>query len=188
MRTGGDEDLLAHSVRHGIFLTVPELKQIYLAHKWAFPGKVKPDFVQDLIQRLHPDASEETREAMTAGLMGASARKRKAQKTTTDQDDCPEELLEVISGLDPENSDAAKGVRKACVEELLERQKERLKADLKPARSGTAAAASEAPRGGWQRHNFTPPELRGLLPPTAKTCWIKRQFGAKQYSGFYDRA
>ncbi|CAE7437373.1 unnamed protein product [Symbiodinium sp. CCMP2592] len=192
MRTGANEDLLAHGVRHGIFLTVPELKQIYLANRWPFPGSRKPDFVQDLIQRLHPGASEEMREAMTAGLMGAAARKRKVRTTTTeavDQDECPEELLEVISGLDPENADAAKGVRKACVEQLLERQKQRLKEELKPGRSDPAATERTSHgQGGWQKQNFTPPELRDLLPPTTKTCWIKRQIGAKQYAGFYDRA
>ena len=195
MRTGEDSDLLSHAVKTGIFLTVPQIKQVYLANKWPYPGasnRKKQDFVFDLIARLHPKASEDEKSSMAAALQGLTKGK-KAAAGSMDQDQCADTLLHVISNLDPENADAAKGLRKECVNRLLDKRTKPPEEDLKPARTaapGTPAASEKdesESRGGWQKHNFTPTELRALLPPTSGVCWIKRQPAVSQYAGYYER-
>lgn len=86
-------------------------------------------------------------------------------------------ILEIISGLDPENAEAAKGVRKVCWDKLSAKR-EIINRKNKDGEW----------RGGWQKQNFTPTELRELLPPTGDTVvWIKRLPQSSTYTGFYDR-
>ena len=179
MRTSaGAHDLLAFAVKKGIYLTLPQLKMIYQAKKWPYPDgsgpkgvkhRFKKDFARDLVARLWPDEPEEAQEEMYVALMGKGA------YTNKDHDKCEEDLLEVISGLDPENAEAAKGVRKACWDMLSAKQE---------------AAKKAMPtewKSGWHKQNFTPPELRDLLPPSDSVVWIKRQPTLATYSGFYER-
>ena len=173
-----EQDLLSYAVRHGAWLTVPQLMQIFQSRKWPYPGpskgRKKRHFLEDMVNRLFPGDSAETKAAMVNKMAPSSRPKAEAR----DDDDCGDDLLAVISNLDPENADAAKGVRKACVDRLLDKQSE----------SGPRAKQeSGEPRGGWERKHFTPPELRSLLPPTSDTVWIKRQPAVPQYSGYYDR-
>ena len=192
-----DQDLLGHAVKVGVWLNVPQLKQIFQARKWPYPGpsknRKKAHFVDDLINRLHPSASDEAKAAMRSALLGTRFLKPKH-----DQDACEEELLKVVSALDPENASAAVGVRKACLRRLLERDN-KAGPDDEDAAEGDGAddgadphekgrePQTEKERGGWQRQNFTPPELSTLLPPTEAVVWIKRQPAVPQYCGYYER-
>lgn len=177
-----DHDMLAFGVKKGMFLTVPQLKKIYQERKWPYPDgsgpkgvthRYKKDFAKDLVSRLWPLESEESKEEMLQALLG------KKNSLEKDHDSCDAALLEVIAALDPENAEAAKGVRKVCWDKLSAKREiiNRKNKD----------GASEW-RGGWQKQNFTPTELRELLPPTGDTVvWIKRLPQSSTYTGFYDR-
>ena len=115
---------------------------------------------------------EESQQEMLKSLLG------KANPLEKDHGSCDASLLEVISGLDPENAEAAKGIRKVCWDKLSAKRDTNRK---------SKDSASEW-RGGWQKQNFTPVELRELLPPTRDTVvWIKRLPQSSTYTGFYDR-
>ena len=175
-----DYDMLAFGIKKGMFLTVPQIKKIYQERKWPYPDgsgpkgvthRFKKDFAKDLISWLWPMESEESQLEMFVALMG------KANALEKDHDSCDASMLEVISGLDPENAEAAKGVRKVCWDKLsAARDTNRKNKD-----------GSSEWRGGWQKQNFTPPELRELLPPTETVVWIKRLPQSSTYTGFYDR-
>eukprot|EP00435_Cladocopium_sp_Y103_P032780 s324_g8.t1 len=181
MRTSSASyDLLAFAVKKGIFLSVPQMKKMYQAREWAYPKgsgpkgvthRFKKDFARDMIEKLWPLETDESKEEMFIALMGTRA------SIDKDHDNCDKSLLEVISGLDPENAEAAKGVRKECWDKLAAKR--------------DASQKRPVPewRGGWQKQNFTPRELRELLPPVSAdtTVWIKRLPQQSSYSGYYDR-
>ena len=123
-----------------------------------------------MIEQLWPLESDESKEEMFIALMGTRASLDK------DHDNCDEDLLEVIAALDPENAETAKGVRKVCWDKLAAK------------RDASHRQAATEWKGGWQKQNFTPRELRDLLPPAGElTVWIKRLPQTSSYSGFYDR-
>ena len=93
-------------------------------------------------------------------------------KKPHEEDDCDSSMLEIISGLDPENAIDAKGIRQQCFDRLAAK-----KLDKDPEKPHPA---------GWTKMHFTPSDLKELLPPGV--TWIRRQPGLKTYVGFYDRS
>ena len=170
------QDLLTFALKVGTWLSVANIKKIFLQRGWPYPAgtgkkgsRLKIDFVNDMISRLHGTASEEEQTRMRSALLGSYSK-----KSVTDNDKCDTDMLNVIAALDPENAQAAKGIRKESWDRLAARKKAEVSMRL------------EAP-SGWHKEHFTPRELRSLLPPTSATCWLKRQPAIPQYSGFYDR-
>ena len=190
------EDLLRYAVYQGIFLTADECRAVYIERKWLYPvgtGKLpkakaksktalrprrKIDWAKGIVTKLFPGVGEAEKSRMVLALCGG--------KTQADLGEpCDESMLEVIAGLDPENAIEAKGVRKACFDRLAELSL------LKQARPHAEAEGGEekSHATGWTKKNFTPVQLKGLLPPAPVdvTVWIKRLPGQSSYCGYYDR-
>ena len=178
-QVGEPTDLLRFAVETGIWISAENIRLIFTERGWEYPRKPgsgkgsyksrkKSDFVDRMISKLFPDASDEEKQRMRGHLLG------KTRAGDADgEDDCEESLLKVISGLDPENAIEAKGLRKQCFDKLSKKL---------ASGSGDKVHAS-----GWTKKHFTPVEFRELLPPAKETVWIKRLPGQSSYVGFYDR-
>ena len=150
--------------------------QVVKTKTGQYKTRKRPAWVKDLIKHLFPDASEQEVARLIAFQL---ANERSSHKSTGGDVDgaCDEGLLEVISGLDPENAIDAKGLRQECFERLL----------IGKSRNVPEAKAKAEPTSGWKKENYTPSEFKSLLPPTEKYIYIKRVPGQSTYTGFYDR-
>ena len=96
-------DLITAAIRKGCKLTVPQLDSIISTKGIALPekgtghkgGLVEIDKATCLVKALFPDKSEEEQNRMIFGIMG--------RLPPVSSQECPEELLDIISQLDPEN-------------------------------------------------------------------------------------
>ena len=192
MTNSEHQGLVHYAVKHGKWLSVDIIRKIFRERGWDLPpptvvktkkGSYKtrrrPDWVHSFIPNLFPAASDEEKTRMIA-LQLKSYREAGAPEDDPDDVDgaCPESILEVISGLDPENAHDAKGLRRECFERLMA---------LKESRPSKEDKAKPEASSGWKKENYTPAEFKSLLPPADKTIFIKRLPGQSCYSGFYDR-
>ena len=170
-----DQDLLAFAIKSRVWLSLEQLKMIFMGRDWPLPkgtgkkgGRTKYDFAKTLVDRLFPGLSPEEKQQLISQLGAAQP------KATKEEDECDSGMLEIISALDPENAIDAKGIRQQCFDRLAARK--------------FAKDPDKVHPFGWAKMNFTPTDLKELLPPAACTTWIRRQPGLKTYVGFYDRS
>ncbi len=171
-RVGMAEPLLMFSVRHGLPLTVQQLKLICIEVACPFPasgtgsgkrgGIIKHDWAVCLVDFLFPSDTVEERARIVEGIMG---------RVVQQADSEPAELIEAVAGLDPDNAKAYKG--------LVEQAKEKLA--LMKREFETREVDDDKT---YDRLHYTPPELRHLIP-SVKGCFIKRHPLLKWYQAFY---
>ena len=194
-RAGSEESLLKSALLSGVFLTRPQVEKCLQAEKLPFPDKqrvLKIDLVQVLLDKVLGDSvSEEERARVRRRLAREQAPEDEEDEDLQNMDDgsCPEEILNLLKTMDPDNQQAFKTVFKEAASILEKRvQNERSRsakpkpaADVPPAEPkagpappppeakagplpAQARAGSDAPRPRGTR-KLTPDSLKNLLPP-----------------------
>ena len=105
-------DLVSSAVFCGIWLTVPQLKQLVLSRNFQPPrsgsGKsgrvIKVDWARVLVEGLHSTASDKDKKRMLAATLGKSEKQVGL------------DALGMVAMLDPENAEGFKEIKKAAME------------------------------------------------------------------------
>jgi hypothetical protein len=167
--------LLPKAVLLGVWLSVAQLKSVHTAMNIPHPNgtgkknrRLKIDYARSLVNSLHNDATNDDKKRMISAIM--SGRK------ISDSDLCPAELLQHLSGLDPDNGFSFKDLKAVAFHKLAE--------------VGTARVQATTEKAGptpGLKLNFTPELLKQFEPPTTHPCWLQRYAAYKQYKGYYQR-
>ena len=215
---GEGEPLLKSAVKKGAKLTVAELVLLMKDNGIPEPAKgtgsgargqvVKRDRVASVVRHFFPDADAEEQEKLVEGIAGPKSREDEIKE-------CPEDILDFVAALDPDNAGAFKYVREVAQEAKDSRAPKQTKKDKnqdnqQPAStgdSGAAAAASssrapnaEKPKAAPVKPavplvahegsvkkwaSHTPPELHHLLPGHHELPFVYLKVHGNRYQGVY---
>lgn len=209
-QTGVESELVTSALDAGTFLTMPQLQSLKQVAGFPVPmqgsGKggrvVKKDVAKAAIRFFFPDCSPADFQRILSGIMG-----------TTPGPACDEEVIAAVQALDPISQEDFKKMRDVAANQLHVQQqaKERSKAQPKeraagddplprqdrkrpPSPSASADATLETPakasRSVGAPTQYTPGELRELIPGKGHLAgvYIKRLpngTNGKVYQGFY---
>ena len=190
------EPLLPTALLNGVHLLKREVELVMAAYSIPPPergtgvdGRVlRADLVRTLVTSVLKDHPQEVQEKVMTKMGAPDA--NNDQEETSPEDPCPDEILELLQSMDPDNKEHFKGVVKKAVDMLEKRAKKenakaraqaRAQADShKPeaSRSSAEAADKGTPTPGPAKdmpgssvarprvcRKLTPDRLKDLLPP-----------------------
>ena len=196
---GDGEPLLKSAVQSGVKLKDAEIRQLMRDNGIAEPKKkpcYKRDRVAAVVQHFFPGATSEEHEQMVEGMAGPKAKVEEVLE-------CPQDILDYIQSLDPDNVGAFKYVLKVA-QDVKERRTRFEKLDSKKKGGGDAQPAEQASSSAgpaanpkaplvahedsaknqkWASH--TPVELHDLLPGRHSLPFVYLKVHGNRYQGVY---
>ena len=173
---GDQQPLLESGVREGVWMSKEQLVKLHAALKFPLPGPkqgsgasgnlVKVDYAQGLVKWLLAASSAEEQQKAVDSLMGHSQV----------HVECPSEVLEALKKIDPDSQPEFKWMM-----DVIKNQES--------SEDANRSRSSAAYPGMYERKNFTPPEIKQLLPLQGASGIIcNRNPVLKRYQAFFPRA
>ena len=170
---GEREPLLESGIRNGVWMSRMQMAKLHDILKFPLPGPkqgsgkggnlIKIDFARALVSWVLAKSSPEVQQTAVDHLMGRA----------TAHVDCPSEVLEALKMIDPESQPEFKWMA-----DIIKNQEETDK-------SAGAKLAAAYP-GKYEQKNFTPQEIKELLPRKGTTGIIcNRNPVLHRYQAFF---
>ncbi len=156
------QPVLKHSLRQGVALTVDEIKKVYRELHLKYPqAKKKEDFVRGLINHVFASDTAAAREELVLQMMG--------KRYSPPEDESPHNILEVVAGLDAENSAEFTKIQQFAEQEKLRSLERKVEAKLKGFQNKLAETKKDLDPDAAEKErrvklNKTPIEIRDLIP------------------------